>query len=229
MMMTTTPPPLSVLDEALARWLATGFTCLGQIAVTPLPDGGYELRHREDAARPADELISHPDPEDAATLALLTDTQDYRPLKTAPNLCRGWRLEMPDLPALRLALDRFYPARLGAFLLREQGRLPVTSLRETLGRQTGMYRVTQKLTDAQADALVARVCRSDGGCLRTVLWKLDAAGASASTGLPPEKFDPAHDQTGAGARAVPLLCQEACNLLVAEARAVVKGERSPAG
>jgi hypothetical protein len=45
-----------------------------------------------------------------------------------------------------------------------------------------------------------------------------------STKLPPQKFDPAFDQTGRGERALPLLCQEACNLLVAAARAKVKTE-----
>jgi hypothetical protein len=56
------------------------------------------------------------------------------------------------------------------------------------------------------------------------LWKRDADGAIPSTRLPPEKFDPAHDQTGRGENTIPLLCQEACNLLVAECRKVVKGE-----
>ena len=40
--------------------------------------------------------------------------------------------------------------------------------------------------------------------------------------LPGTKFDPAYDQTGRGEVTMPLLCQEACNLLVAEARKVVK-------
>ena len=43
----------------------------------------------------------------------------------------------------------------------------------------------------------------------------------ASTKLPPEKFDPKQDQTGAGKSSIPLLCQEACNLLVAECRKIV--------
>ena len=34
------------------------------------------------------------------------------------------------------------------------------------------------------------------------------------------------DQTRRGENVMPLLCQEACNLLVAEARAVVKGDSS---
>ena len=128
-----------------------------------------------------------------------------------------------------MALELFYPARLGAWRAFQNGRLDATPLRETLGRQTGMYRVTGKLTGEQADALVGRFCRSDGRCLRTILWRLDAAGTVPSTRLPSEKFDPACDQTTggkAGPDFVPLLCQEVCNLLVAEARAVVKGERA---
>jgi hypothetical protein len=49
-------------------------------------------------------------------------------------------------------------------------------------------------------------------------------GTIPSTRLPPEKFDPGHDQTGHGENTIPLLCQEACNLLVAECRKAVKGE-----
>jgi len=104
-------------------------------------------------------------------------------------------------------------------------------LRETLGRQSGMYRVAAKISDSQINDLVAAFCRSNGGCLRTILWKRDMNGAIASTKLPKQKFDPSHDQTQAPKRpgsatpaTVPLLCQEACNLLIAECRKVVKGE-----
>ncbi len=202
---------------------------IGQILTWGGADGGHELRHRDDAGHPADGLEAHADPEDAAALALYDDAGAYRPLKTAPNLRHGWRLLVPDEESLRLALELFYPARFGAWRAYLAGRLAVTPLRETLGRQTGMYRVTGKITDEQADALVGRFCRSDGGCLRTILWRRDAAGAAPSMRLPAEKFDLAFDQT-TGKKAppdlVPLLCQEACNLLVAEARAVVKGERA---
>ncbi len=204
------------------------FLRIGQIVVQEPAGGGYELRHEQDVARAETALTLHSDPEHAAALALYDDTGSYRPLKTAPNLRRGWRLVVPDSQRLRLALELFYPARMGAWRAFQAGRLDATPLRETLGRQTGMYRVTQKLADEQADALVGRFCRSDDGCLRTILWRRDAAGAAASTRLPPGKFDPACDQTtgeAGGEGFVPLLCQEACNLLVAEARAVVKGER----
>jgi len=101
-----------------------------------------------------------------------------------------------------------------------------------------MYRVAAKISDSQIDDLVAGFCRSDGGCLRTILWKRDRDRAIASTKLPRQKFDPAYDQARVFSRGpvgdahashseaatVPLLCQEACNLLVAECRKVVKGE-----
>jgi hypothetical protein len=115
--------------------------------------------------------------------------------------------------------------------------------------------VAAKISDAQIDDVVAAFCRSDGRCLRTILWKRDAQETIASTKLPKEKFDLASDQAGASSRrsvgdatrgsqsaqyrashppphrsgtagteaaTVPLLCQEACNLLVAECRKAVK-------
>ena len=118
-------------------------------------------------------------------------------------------------------------------------KLQTTPLRDTLDRQSGMYRVAAKISDSQINDLVADFCRSNGGCLRTILWKRDAEGAIASTKLPKDKFDPACDHVRAlcsrrpagdagashsEAATVPLLCQEACNLLIAECRKVVKGE-----
>jgi sirohydrochlorin cobaltochelatase len=175
--------------------------------------------------------------EDAIEIAKHDDAGNYRPLKTAPNLRHGWRLELETLEDLRRALDYFYPGRLAVFAAWKSDKLQTTPLRETLERQSGMYRVAAKISDSQINDLVAEFCRSDGGCLRTVLWKRDAEGAIASTKLPKEKFDPAYDQvmaskspgsptpaTAATSATIPLLCQEACNLLVAECRRVVKGE-----
>ena len=85
-------------------------------------------------------------------------------------------------------------------------------------------RVARKITDEQIDNVVGSFCRSDGGCLRTILWKRDKIGGSPSLKLPPEKFDSAYDQTGRAENAIPLLCQETCNLLVNECRKAVKRE-----
>ena len=210
--------------------------CVGQILVRKTSAGGFSLSHRDEEA--ADQLKIFRAPEDAVEIAKYDDAGNYRPLKTAPNLRRGWRLELETLEDLRHALDYFYPGRLAMFAAWKSHKLQTTPLRETLDRQSGMYRVAAKISDSQIDNLVGNFCRSNGGCLRTILWKRDASGAIASTKLPKEKFDPASDQArvcsrrpAGDARAshsevatIPLLCQEACNLLVAECRKVVKGE-----
>ena len=180
------------------------------------------LCHRDDVGR--HDLTISSMAEDAAEIAKFDDAGNYRPLKTAPNLRHGWRMQLATLSELRHALDLFYPGRLAMFLAYQKEEFATTPLRETLDRQSGMYRVAAKISDDQIHELVGDFCRSDGGCLRTILWKRDASGAIASTKLPPEKFDRAFDQTGRGEPSIPLLCQEACNLLVNAAREVVKRE-----
>ena len=203
--------------------------CFGQILVRKMPTGRFVLSHRDDET--LDELKSFRSAEDAIDIAKYDDAGNYRPLKTAPNFRHGWRLELDSFEELQRALDYFYPGRLAVFAAWKNNKLETTPLRETLDRQSGMYRVAAKIADSQINDLVADFCRSDGGCLRTILWNRDRRGAIASTKLPKEKFEPGCDQTAASnpprsatPATVPLLCQEACNLLVAECRKVVKGE-----
>ena len=202
--------------------------CVGQIVVQK-SGGGFVLLHRDDET--LDHLQVFRSAEDAIEIAKHDEAGNYRPLKTAPNLGHGWRLELDTLEALMRALDYFYPGRMAVFAAWKSDKLRIRSLRETLDRQSGMYRVAAKISDSQIDDLVADFCRSNGGCLRTILWKRDAHGTVASTKLPNQKFDPAYDQVQASAQpgstipaTVPLLCQEACNLLITECRKVVKGE-----
>ena len=216
------------IEQALEAELGDHCYC-GQILICKTNDG-FVLCHWEDEAR--HDLRTRRNAKEALEIAKYDDAGDYRPLKTAPNLRRGWQLTLRTLEELKRALDYFYPGRLAVFAAWKTDQLRTTNLRDTLDRQSGMYRVAAKISDAQIDNLVADFCRSEGGCLRTILWKRDARGAIASTKLPKEKFDPAYDQAealcGPGsatpAATVPLLCQEACNLLVAECRKVVKGE-----
>ena len=186
------------LTQSLAGWLAEGRTRIGQIAICETADG-WELRHVEDLAR--GDLARHEGAGAARHLANLDDAGGYRPLKTAPNLRHGWRLVLRDVAEVRRALDYFYPAMTAVWLSHTLGELRPVAFRETLGRQTGMYRVTQKITDEQARAMVDAFC---AGCLKCRVW---------------DGQQPVDD-----ARGIPLLCQEMCNLLVAEARKVVKGD-----
>ncbi len=227
------PDPVETLLESVGNDYRR--FCVGEILVRRTRTGGFVLSHRDDKA--ADQLKVFRNVEDAIEIAKHDDARNYRPLKTAPNLRHGWQLDLETLEDLRRALDYFYPGRLAVFAAWKSDKLKTTPLRETLDRQSGMYRVAAKISDSQVNDLVAEFCRSNGGCLRTILWKRDADGAIASTKLPKDKFDPARDQataanppgsatpaTAAIPATVPLLCQEACNLLVAECRKVVKGE-----
>ena len=209
------------LEKALAAVLSDR-NRFGQIFIQRTSSGGFVLCHRDDENARDLEVFRKPD--DALGIARYDDIGKYRPLKTAPNLRHGWRLELVDLEELRRALDHFYPGRLAVLAAWTENRLSTTSLRETLDRQSGMYRVAAKISDEQIDDVIGSFCKSDGGCLRTILWKRDTHGAIPSTKLPAEKFEPSHDQTSRGENAIPLLCQEACNLLVAECRKAVKGE-----
>lgn len=211
------------IERTLVAALSDGAS-IGQIFIQPARGGGLALSHRDDQDGTALKIFRNC--EDAIEIARYDDAGNYRPLKTAPNLRHGWRLEVADLAELQRALDYFYPGRLAMLVIWKQDRLTTTPLRETLNRQSGMYRVAAKITDEQINSIVGSLCRSDSGCLRTILWKRDASGAVPSTKLPPEKFDPAHDQTGRGRDAIPLLCQEACSLLVNECRKAVKSETS---
>src|SRR5262245_25577700 len=234
------------VDKLLKSALATRFS-FGQILVQKREGAGFVVSHRDDES--LDQLQTYREAEDASEIAKYDDAGNYRPLKTAPNLRHGWRLELPTVEELRRALDYFYPGRLAVFAAWESAYLKTTALRETLDRQSGMYRVAAKISDQQINDLVADFCRSDTGCLRTILWKRDRNGVIASTKLPKQKFDPGVDQmacsrrsaglvrashppslsydvAGSEAPTVPLLCQEACNLLVAECRKVMKSENA---
>jgi sirohydrochlorin cobaltochelatase len=230
------------LTRALADWLASGGREMGEIHIEQTGKA-FVLLHRDDAragdncragAPPAAATgalalqSSHPQPgltdytgaEAARELAHFDEHGKFRPLKTAPNLRHGWRLTVADLAALRRAVDYFYPAMLGIWLSHRRGELVAVPLRDTLARQTGMYAVTKKISDAQAQAMVSGFCRTDGGCLKQILWPL--APGVPITSLPAEKFRPE-----APPGAMPFLCQEACNLLVAKAREVVKKGEMP--
>lgn len=225
------------MRNSIGRVLEAACFCVGEIVVRK-SGGGFVLSHRDDEAKEDLQIFRHS--EEAIGIAKYDDAGNYRPLKTAPNLRHCWRLELDTLEAVMRALDYFYPGRLAVFAAWKKGKLQTTPLRETLDRQSGMYRVAAKISDSQIDNVVADFCRSNGGCLRAILWKRDACGAVASTKLPNEKFDPACDQTAPCSRrpvgdarashseaaTIPLLCQEACNLLIAECRKIVKGDIS---
>ena len=223
------------IRSAFEHWINSGGNRIGEVAIRRSPTGSFLLTHWEEADLPegSPALVHYTEPEDARRLAVNDDAENYRPLKTAPNLRHGWRLELNGVEPLFLAIDFLYPAMPGLWFAHSHGRLKPCSLRETFDRQTGMYAITKKITNEAANTLVGEACNSSGGCMKTILWPLDAGSPEHPrvpvTSLPETKFDPLFEQLRAtgktlpeGDMVMPLFCQEACNLLVAAAREVVK-------
>ena len=205
------PKAPAAREASLSRALAAlgQATTIGEVTITR-NDSGFRLSHHLDTDTAGLTSLSNP-------LALRETVKydaagNFRPLKSAPGLIRGWELLVPDVAGLQLALDILYPAAVSNWL--RHGDAPIATLRETLNRQTGIYRVTALIQDDEATALVGQTCQ-DSKCLRRVLWPLAAGHPWKS--LPPEK-----QSTSAPEGTIPLLCTDACPLLVGGARTVVK-------
>ena len=119
--------------------------CLEAVLTTPFYFGQVLVRkngkrfvlcHRDDER--LDQQHTFRDSQDAIEVAKYDDKGNYRPLKTAPNLRHGWRLELATVEELRRAMDYFYPSRLALFAAWKNDWLKTTALRETLDRQSGM-------------------------------------------------------------------------------------------
>jgi sirohydrochlorin cobaltochelatase len=152
-------------------------------------------------------------------LSFFDDANAYRPLKTAPTLKHGWKLRLATGDELRRALDHFYPAMTGLWHSHLHKQLHAVPLRETLNRQTGMYAATKRLQDDEGQKLVGEACALNA-CRKRILWPF--AEGQPLTQLTAEKLSLEPQVTDAGFREIPLLCQEACNILVAACREVVK-------
>ncbi len=209
------PAPVEPCVLTLPPWLeqkASDGLTLGQVRVKKEQDG-YLLCHIEDIAA-LDSIPLQRGPEAAREIAQLDAADEFRPLKSAPNLKRGWAVHVADVPSLRLALDHLYPAALGLAIQEEQGTLQPVPLRENLGRQTGMYRFTNTISDDQAMEMVAKCCDTNTKCLRRITW-----GLTEDQPL----YGPALDKTLPVAGVdVPLLCVEVCPLVVGQARKVAQ-------
>jgi hypothetical protein len=193
--------------EAFAAWVdgAPDGRVFGQVIVRPAPPFGYSLRHTDDA-REAGLRVSE-DPRAAREIAKLTEAGDYRPLKSSPNLRRGWELRVADARGLVTAMNYLYPAGVVHWYLNREGRLDLTSFRENAARQSGIYKRVQRLSDEGVlDAALA--CCEDAVCLKKTLWDVD-------------EDTPLEVDRGEGE----IPCPEPCSVFVSFARRVRLFER----
>lgn len=200
------------ITASLATWLKEGRDSVGEIAIASNADATFTLCHISD--RGQDGLEPHHEAESARIIAQYDASGAFRPLHSAPTLKRGWRLDLATIEEVRLALDFFYPAALGMAHALEKQTLSAVPLREVLGRQTGMYRFTNTITDEQAHAMVGKTCANEN-CLRRILWPL--ATTQLLEGAAAAKTQPNH-----APNAIPLLCIEACTHIVSAARKIAR-------
>lgn len=128
----------------------------------------FELRHVADVAT-ADAALEWVEVEALRVLANNTDAGAFRPLKSAPNLRSGWRTVAHTADELERSLAHLYPGALADWYSVRQSSPPVTHYRDYVNRQTGMYRITQMLTDGQVRDLAHAGCHRDS-CLKQRLW-----------------------------------------------------------
>jgi 4Fe-4S iron-sulfur cluster binding domain/DR2241 stabilising domain len=138
--------------------------------------GGYELRHVQDRDHAAESLRTVR-PTEARLLAQFTSAGEFRPLKAAPTLQAGWRMLAATDTELELALGDLYPGALADWHAAQTSSPPVTNYRACTERQSGMYRITAKLTDVQAAEVITWGCGATQ-CLKRRLWTV--------TGLQPD-------------------------------------------
>ena len=141
-------------------------------------NGAWELRHIDDRLSRASELK----PVGVGSLreiAQCTESGAFRPLKSAPNLRRGWITQTRNIMELGRAFDQLYPGFIADwFAAREKTAAP-TNYRQFTNRQTGMYRIAQGLTDEQAAAAI-RACCDTRFCLKQRLWTVAGQAADSS-------------------------------------------------
>lgn len=207
---------MSIL-EFLEQWLSEETPHIGQLVLRRFAQG-VRIHHQDDDPE-LDTLTIYTTAHQAREIAKADAAGNFRPLKSAPNLQRGWLLELTTTDQVRLALDHFYPAAVANWLHFHQRQNPsrIVPLRETLSRQTGMYRITSTISDQQAQTQVATTC-ADNHCARRILWLL--ASDIPLTELPPAKYDPS-----APSNTIPLVCCEGCNFLVAAIRTAIKSKQ----
>jgi sirohydrochlorin cobaltochelatase len=181
---------------------------IGQVLVLINREDQIEVRHVDDAAVAKRELRPLSSLADLRDVILRDAAGNFRPLRAAPDLPRGWTLSVDDFDVFCAMLDYLYPAEAANWSLWKSGKLPITPWPETAERQTGRFRIVRELGDEGARQLAAEVC--DRGCLKRRLWAPCAQDVS-----------PAPNE-------MPLLCPEACNYFVSKAREKLKGPETAA-
>jgi sirohydrochlorin cobaltochelatase len=170
----------------------------------------FSVRHGSDRQLIEDHLRELKENEEIYSMTETTARGDYRPLRSAVNLQRGWIIKGLKEEGLYRTVDLILPGALAARRLFQEGKLQVKSFQEVAARQSGIYSIVRELTDEQIRE-VATECCSEGCCSRTPLW---------SSNL--ETSDPIIFKKLTSS-SIP--CPEACSFVIAQAQRHAKSLR----
>lgn len=168
-------------------------------------DRGFLLRHKDDREL-SPGALRHLNFPDLRRLATFSASGAFRPLRSAPDLQRGWYFPASTPDDFARALQELYPGSVPDWFAAQSANPPVTDYREFTGRQSGMYRITQLLSDEQA-ALVTRAACASEFCLKRRLWSVP--------GLPPDRAETKSE----------IPCLEPCAVLLELARKAARIEQ----
>jgi hypothetical protein len=188
--------------EAFVGWLGAE-KILGEVLIQSI-ETRFELRHVADKKTTDLKPISIPA---LRSMAQVTSTGEFRPLKSAPTLQTGWKAQAKTAAELELALNSLYPGAIADWFALRNGSVHPTNYREFTNRQTGMYRITQMLSEAQASRVI-RACCDARFCLKCRFWTVESLAPDA----PAEKSE--------------IPCLEPCAILLESARKSVRTEQA---
>ena len=136
-----------------------------QVLIRRLPDG-FELLHVADREAASLRPVAIAG---LRQISLANELGQFRPLKSAPDLPRGWRAVCRTSGELWRALQELYPGSIPDWFAVQSSPSSATGYRDFTNRQTGMYRITQLNSDAQAARVIAACC-APSLCLKQRLW-----------------------------------------------------------
>jgi len=165
----------------------------------------FDLRHADDRDTSESKMLRLTR-EELRRWTQRTEADAYRPLKSSPTLAPGWTFHCADVESLDDALQIVYPGSVPDWYAALSEVPPVTEYREFTNRQSGMYRITQLLSDSQAASVIQATCDSKF-CLKRRLWSIQ--------GLPPDSPE---------AKSI-IPCLEPCAVLLEFARKAMRIEQ----
>jgi hypothetical protein len=175
----------------------------GQILISTSDGQSFVMTHVEDRNAPSLRNLTVPE---LRRMAQFTADGQFRPLRSAPSLQRGWRFVAADPATLDAGLNSVYPGAIADWFAAHQLHPPTTSYRDFTNRQSGMYRITTHLSEARAAAVAVAGCAA-GFCLKRRLWTVE--------GLPADSIE--------GKSPIP--CLEPCAVLLEFARTIARTDQ----